>query len=150
MLIASEVVHAGASNTVLAHIKHWVMLVTHTMQICGIFDIANSLWYHPWFAAMLFQRSHAHCQHFSLQIHRNCNFITLLPFSLHDFCAILCWNWFNCCTFHYLYDSVCVYHPHPLWIWHSIKISEIIQTGSIPTSGWVLSNLITFLLKLSI
>ena len=31
-----------------------------------------------------------------------------------------------------------------------IKIWEITETGSIPTTGWVLSNLITFLLKLSI
>ena len=31
-----------------------------------------------------------------------------------------------------------------------IKIWESIKTGSIPTTGWVLSNLITFLLKLSI
>ena len=31
-----------------------------------------------------------------------------------------------------------------------IKIWENIQTGSIPTTGWVLSNLITFLFKLSI
>ena len=68
-------------------------LITHTMQICGIFDIVNLLQYCPWFAAMLFQWSHAHCQHFSSWICRHCDFISLLPFSSCDFCVILCCNW---------------------------------------------------------
>ena len=42
--------------------------ITHTMQICGIFDIANLWQYRAGFAPMLFQWSHSHMQCFSLQI----------------------------------------------------------------------------------
>ena len=87
---------------------HSLKAMTHTTQICGIFDIANLLQYHAGFAPMLFQWSLSHMQCFLLQIH--CNFLqhdffTLDPFLLHDFCAILCCNWFNCCMFYHLYDS---------------------------------------------
>ena len=34
------------------------------------------------------------------------------PFHHMIFCAILCCNWFNCCMFDHLYDSVCVSHPY--------------------------------------
>ena len=42
--------------------------LTHIMQICHDFDVANSPQYHAGFAAMLFQWSHSHMQHFSSQI----------------------------------------------------------------------------------
>ena len=61
------------------------MLMTQTTRICGIFDVANLLQYCPQFGAVLFQWSHAHCQHFSLQICRHHDFIALLPFSSHNF-----------------------------------------------------------------
>ena len=58
----------------------------HTQcEFVVFFDIANLLQYHPQFAAMLFQWSHAHCQHFLSRICRHCNFIALLPFSSCDF-----------------------------------------------------------------
>ena len=34
------------------------------------------------------------------------------PFHHAIFCVILCCNWFNCCMFYHLYDSVHVQHPH--------------------------------------
>ena len=42
--------------------------LTHTMQICGNFDVMNSLRYCAGFAPMLFQWSHSHMQCFLLQI----------------------------------------------------------------------------------
>ena len=62
-----------------------VKLMTHTTRIRGVFDVTISLRYRPQFAAMIFQWSHAHCQHFSLWICGHCDLIALLPFSLCDF-----------------------------------------------------------------
>ena len=59
--------------------------MTQTTQIRVVSDVANSLRYCPRFAAMLFQWSHAHYQCFSSQIRRHHDFITLLPFLLHNF-----------------------------------------------------------------
>ena len=164
--------------------------MTHTTWIFGILDFANLLWYHPQFTAMLFQWPHAHCQHFSSWICRHHDFITLLPFSLHDFLLQLVETavCFTICLIHCVF-SILIYSFNHIFIklpWiedkHQqhcfsiegksiigigytlsikvvsslvnftlfIKIWESIHTGSIPTTGWVLSNLITFLLKLSI
>ena len=50
-----------------------ISALTHIMQICHDFDIANLLRYCAGFAPMLFQWSHSHMQHFSLQIpDKNC------------------------------------------------------------------------------
>ena len=48
-----------------------VKALTHTTRICSNFEITNSLRYCTGFAPMLFQWSHSHMQHFSLQIHSN-------------------------------------------------------------------------------
>ena len=51
-----------------------VSALTHIMQICHDFDVANLLQYCAGFAPMLFQWSHSHMVHFLLQI--RCNFFT--------------------------------------------------------------------------
>ena len=81
------------SDSISMHVSVWlsmgVMLMTHTTQICSVFDIVI-LSLICW---NIFQSSHVHCQHFSSWIHRCLNFMALLPFKLHNFCVILCCNW---------------------------------------------------------
>ena len=67
-----------------------VTALTHIMQICRNFDIANSLRYRAGFAPMVFQWSHSHMAHFSSQI--CCDFFTVHFFALDtflscDFCS---------------------------------------------------------------
>ena len=80
------------------------MLMTYATRIRGFFDIAILPRYHSQFVAMLFQWSHAHCQHF-------CEFTDIVILSLYypfnhvifvQFCVA---TGVNCCMFHHLYDS---------------------------------------------
>ena len=72
------------SKTVTAAVR----LMTHIARIRGVFDVVNSQRYRAGFAPMLFQWSHAHIVHFSLQIHCDffpVQFFTLDPFLSHNF-----------------------------------------------------------------
>ena len=156
------------------------------------YDIHNTNSWHFWcqeFAAMLFQWSHAHCQHFSSQFyHSTTLFIAqfYVQFCVATGLAAVC---FTICMIQCVFSILIYTFSHIFiklpWIEDKqqqqhcfsiegksivgigytlsievisslvnftifIKIWESIQTGSIPTTGWVLSNLITFLLKLSI
>ena len=71
--------------TSLVSDKFTVKLMTHTTQICGIFDVTNLPRHHPRFTAMLFQWSHVHCQCFLSQICRCYDCIALLPFQSINF-----------------------------------------------------------------
>ena len=65
--LALRIIYATAINwaTMIFPLLTLLSALTHIMQICRNFDVANLLQYRAGFAPMLFQWSHSHMQRFS-------------------------------------------------------------------------------------